>query len=108
MAKEWNHLYIQTAAGNVTGSIEKECAGHATDTVTIASWVTGTFKSLTYSDGTTADATGSQNNVDTIGTDNLTLDPAKGQCLDGPFISLHGNGNTLLVYHNGLANVVTD
>ena len=107
MARHWQYLYTQTAAGSITGSIERICAGSDT-AVVITSHTTGEFKGLTYTDGTTADITGSQHEQTTSTTDNLNLASAKNQCIDGPFIAVHGDGNTVLVYHNGLANIVDD
>jgi len=106
MARNWNNIHVQTAAGSITGSIQKICAGHASNTVTITSWKTGNFKSLIYTDGTTADVTGSQNELGAQGTDDITV--AANSCIEGPFMAIHGNGNTVLVYHNGIANTVDD
>tara|TARA_B110001454_G_C12474486_1_gene331695 strand:- start:16 stop:342 length:327 start_codon:yes stop_codon:yes gene_type:complete len=104
---DWTNLHVQTAAGSITGSIHRVCAG-TTDVVTITSYTTGTFKGLAYANGDTADITGSQNGGATTYTDDLTLDFSKTACIDGPFIAIHGDGDTVLVYNSGLANVVTD
>ena len=99
-------LHVRAAAGSVTGSIQRVCAADESNASTITDWVTGNFKSFTYSDGTAAAHTGSQNEVHQTGTQDIDI--LAGKCVDGPFIAIHGDGDTVLVYNSGLANVVTD
>ena len=68
--------------------------------------VIGIFRSLKYPNGNTADITGSQNPGTATHTDDITV--AANSCIDGPFAAIHGNGNTVLVYHNGIHSTVAD
>ena len=103
---DWSNLHVQTAAGNITGSIQRICAGHASNAVTITSYTTGIFKSLKYPNGDVADITGSQNDAGTTSNDDLTV--AANSCIDGPFIAIHADADDVLIYHNGIYNTVAD
>ena len=72
----------------------------------MTSYTTGIFKSLKYSNGDPADITGSQNPGAITYTTDITI-PA-GSCVDGPFIAIHGDGDTVLVYHSNLYNIIED
>ena len=102
MARDWQHLRVQVGALRITGSIQKICNGAAANNVVITDWKAGSFKSLIYPDGTTADVTGSQNIWDGSGDDDITV--KAGACLDGPFMAVHVNAEPCLIYHNGIAN----
>jgi len=109
MAREWNHLSVYAAASRITGSIVKICTGHASADTVITDYTTGTFKSLTYPNGDVASITGSQNIADTTGETDIVATGENGQgCIDGPFIAVHIDGNTTLVYHNGIASSTED
>ena len=88
------NLHVRAAAGSVTGSIQRVCAGDESNASTITDWVTGNFKSLKYDDGTTADITGSQNDVHQQGT--TDIDIIAGSCVDGSFIAIGTDADTML------------
>ena len=97
---DFTQLYVMAAEGSITGSMQRICAVHHTNGTTVDNWVTGTFKKLTYDDGTEAAHTGSQNEVHQIFAHNVEVHA--GQCLDGPFIAVGtSDGNGLAVYHTG-------
>ena len=95
----FTHLTVRAAAGSVTGSIQRVCAADESNASTIDNWVTGNFKSLTYSDGSAAAHTGSQNEVHQIGTQNIDILASK--CVDGPFIAIGTDADPMLIYHQG-------
>ena len=99
-------LHVRAAAGSVTGSIQRVCAADETNVSTIDNWVTGNFKSLTYSDGSAAAHTGSQNEVHQIGTQNIDILASK--CVDGPFIAIGTDGDPMLIYHHGNLTIAND
>ena len=95
---DFTQLYVMAAEGSITGSIQRICAVHHTNGTTVDNWVTGTFKKLTYDDGTEAAHTGSQNDVHQIGT--TSFEVPVGGCVDGPFIAVGtDDSNGLLVYY---------
>ena len=102
----FTQLTIRAAAGSVTGSIQRVCAADESNASTIDNWVTGNFKSFTYSDGNAAAHTGSQNDAGTTSNDDLTV--AANSCIDGPFIAIHADADDVLIYHNGIYNTVAD
>ena len=102
----FTHLTVRAAAGSVTGSIQRVCAADETNASTIDNWVTGNFKSLTYSDGSSAAHTGSQNEVHQIGTQNIDILASK--CVDGPFIAIGTDGDPMLIYHHGNLTIAND
>ena len=54
----FTHVHLRAEVGAVTGSIQRVCAGHASNASSITNWVTGKFYELTYDDGSTASVTG--------------------------------------------------
>ena len=99
-------LHVRAAAGSVTGSIQRVCAADESNASTIDNWVTGNFKSFTYSDGTAAAHTGSQNEVHQIGTQNIDI--LAGKCVDGPFIAIGTDADPTLIYHHGSLTIAND
>jgi len=99
-------LHVRAAAGSVTGSIQRVCAADEANASTIDNWVTGNFKSFTYSDGTAAAHTGSQNEVHQIGTQNIDI--LAGKCVDGPFIAIGTDADPTLIYHHGSLTIADD
>ena len=102
----FTNLHVRAAAGSVTGSIQRVCAGDESAASTITDWVTGNFKSLIYSDGTAAAHTGSQNEVHQIGTQNIDILP--GKCVDGPFIAIGTDEDPTLIYYRGGLTIAND
>ena len=92
-------LHVRAAAGSVTGSIQRVCAADESNASTITDWVTGNFKSFTYSDGTEAAHTGSQNEVHQTGTQDIDI--LAGKCVDGPFIAINVSAGRGIMYYNG-------
>ena len=99
-------LHVRAAAGSVTGSIQRVCAADESNASTIDNWVTGNFKSFTYSDGNAAAHTGSQNEVHQIGTQNIDI--LAGKCVDGPFIAIGTDADPTLIYHHGSLTIAND
>lgn len=95
----FTHVHLRAEAGAVTGSIQRVCAGHASNASSITNWVTGKFYELTYDDGSTASVTGSQNEVHHTGASAIAI-PA-GKCVDGPFIGFTTDADPMLIYHVG-------
>lgn len=113
MGRNWEKLNVRAAAGSVTGSIVKICAGHASNASQIDNWVAGNFKSLTYGaesaasiSGDAAAHTGSQNDVHQIGTQ--AVDIPAGTCLDGPFIAVGTDADPMVIYYNGHLTSIDD
>ena len=103
----FTHVHLRAEAGAVTGSIQRVCAGHASNASSITNWVTGKFYELTYDDGSTASVTGSQNEVHQQFAHNVEVHA--GQCLDGPFIAVGtSDGNGLAIYHRGHITLADD
>ena len=99
-------LHVRAAAGSITGSIQRVCAADETNASTIDNWVTGNFKSFTYSDGSSAAHMGSQNEVHQIGTQNIDILASK--CVDGPFIAIGTDGDPTLIYYHGSLTIADD
>ena len=99
-------LHVRAAAGSVTGSIQRVCAADESNASTITDWVTGNFKSFTYSDGTAAAHTGSQNEVHQTGTQDIDI--LAGKCVDGPFIAIVTDGDPTLIYYHGSLTIADD
>lgn len=99
-------LHVRAAAGSVTGSIQRVCAADESNASTITDWVTGNFKSFTYSDGTEAAHTGSQNEVHQTGTQDIDI--LAGKCVDGPFIAIGTDGDPTLIYYHGSLTIADD
>ena len=99
-------LHVRAAAGSVTGSIQRVCAADESNASTITDWVTGNFKSFTYSDGTEAAHTGSQNEVHQTGTQDIDI--LAGKCVDGPFIAIGTDGDPRLIYYHGSLTFAVD
>ena len=95
----WASVMMPVTAGGNSG------IGTSSHFLLEGTWVVGFFRDPAKQEPVIM---GALPGVNTSTTDNLNLASAKNQCIDGPFIAVHGDGNTVLVYHNGLANVVTD
>ena len=109
----FTNLHVRAAAGSVTGSIQRVCAGHASNASQIDNWVTGNFKSLVYGaestasiHGDTAAHTGSQNEVHQTGTQDIDI--LAGKCVDGPFIAIGTDGDPTLIYYHGSLTIADD
>ena len=109
----FTNLHVRAAAGSVTGSIQRVCAGHASNASQIDNCVTGNFKSLKYHKtdgleiaGATAAHTGSQNEVHQIVTQ--AIDIPAGTCVDGPFIAIGTDADPILIYNHGIVASADD
>ena len=96
-------VHVRAAAGSITGSIQRICGGKTNSGVPNTSEITdfksGVFHSLKYDDGSTADTTGSQNELHQDSTTSFHV--AGGACIDGPFIAVGTAADPVIVYHHG-------